>query len=273
MTETRTAAVAQWRSYLVDAGARRRDSRFLVHGRAITTAVQRGWPLETLIYRVGYPALPTWAHDILAGTTVPQVGLVADRMAELADPSGDTPDLIAVAHMADMLLSDFAPSAPAPVVVVVAGPQSPSWLGATILAAQAFSAAAVLVAGGVDQYDPRCMQACGDSLFAVPLVRVARPAEVVAWRDQQVRSGRPTCMVGVVDAQSPHSAAGPLGELNAADAMIVVLGGVASAWRNHCDTLVRLPVATSLPTACEASVVLYEIARQRGALQTVEERR
>lgn len=266
MTETRTAAVAQWRSYLVDPGARRRDGRFLVHGPAIETAVQQGWPLDTLVYRLGYPALPAWAHDLLAASNVPQVGLVADSIAELAGPGGDTPDLVAVAHVGDTLLADFTPQAPA-VVVVVPQPQSAPWLGATIRAARAFSAAAVLVDGGVDHHDPHCVQACGGALFAVPVVRVAGPGEVMAWRDRQVRSGKRTQIVGVVDAQE---AARPLGALDVADVMIVVLGVVGPAWRSRCDTLIRLPVETSLPTACEAAVVLYEISRQRSALQAEE---
>lgn len=65
---------------------------------------------------------------------------------------------------------------------------------------------------------------------------------------------------GVVDIAA-HDLTGPT---------LVVVGnettGMSSAWREACDTVVRIPIggaASSLNAATAATVVLYEAARQR----------
>jgi TrmH family RNA methyltransferase len=52
---------------------------------------------------------------------------------------------------------------------------------------------------------------------------------------------------------------------------VLVIGnessGLSAHYRNRCDTLVAIPqvgAATSLNVACAASILLYEIGRQRG---------
>ncbi|WP_280503743.1 TrmH family RNA methyltransferase, partial [Nocardia farcinica] len=198
---TRNASMQLWQAYLHNRSKRNRDQRFLVQGvRPITQALAAGWPLETLLYRLGGPELSTWAREALDTAGVPAVGLVPELIAELGEKADAAPELVAVAITRQLDLAEYAPGEPgesAPVVVVFDRPNSPGNLGTLIRSADSFGADAVVVAGhGADQYDPRAVRASTGSLFAVPVFRVAGPAQVLEFRDRQLARGIPTRIVG-----------------------------------------------------------------------------
>ncbi|WP_019928026.1 RNA methyltransferase [Nocardia sp. BMG111209] len=269
---TRNAAVAEWQAYLTNRNRRHRDGRFLIQGRdAIAAALHHGWPVQTLVYRLGAPALPGWARDLLEGGTVPAVGLVPELMVELAENYGATPELVAVAAMRSVESAEFRPPpTPSPVIMVVERPESPLRLGGLIHTAHAFGATAVGVCGpGADEYDPQCVRASAGSLFALPVFRMPGPSAVRALRDRQLRRGADIRIVGVTTDDTSSGAARPVDEFDFTNGTIVVLGeaDLGAAWRAECDELVRLPAAGTLAAPCTASVVLYEISRQRRALR------
>ncbi|WP_459547143.1 TrmH family RNA methyltransferase [Nocardia sp. X0981] len=266
---SRNAAVQVWTAYLDNRTKRHRDGRFLVHGvRPITQAVDHGWPLETLLYRLGDPALSSWARQILETSAVPAVGLAPALMADLGEKAGDPPELVAVAKHAPTDLATYSAGEPgeAPVIVVFDRPNSPGNLGTLIRSADAFGASAVVVTGhGADQYDPRCVRASTGSLFAVPVLRAAGPAEVLRLRDRQVRRGVPTRVVGTDERGSRA-----IFDHDLRDATILVVGnetsGMSAAWSAACDDIVTIPMggtASSLGAPSAAAVALYEISRQR----------
>lgn len=266
---SRNAAVQVWTAYLDNRTKRHRDGRFLVHGvRPITQAIEHDWPLETLLYRLGDPALSSWARQILDTATVPAVGLAPALMAELGEKAGSPPELVAVAKHVPADLSGYHAGEPgeAPVVVVFDRPNSPGNLGTLIRSADAFGAAAVVVTGhGADQYDPRCVRASTGSLFAVPVLRAAGPAEVLRFRDRQVERGIPTRIVGTDERGSRA-----VFDDDLLDATILVVGnetsGMSAAWLAACDDTVTIPMggtASSLGAPSAAAVALYEISRQR----------
>ncbi|MCX4094974.1 TrmH family RNA methyltransferase [Nocardia sp. alder85J] len=271
---TRNAAVAEWQAYLTNRNRRHRDGRFLIQGReAIAAALRHGWPVQTLVYRLGAPALPGWARELLDAGTVPAVGLVPELMVELAENYGATPELVAVAAMRAVTADEVRPpvgSGP-PVIVVVERPESPLRLGGTIHTAHAFGAAAVGVSGpGADEYDPQCVRASAGSLFALPVFRVPGPAAVREFRDRRTGRGADIRIIGVVAADDPDvGTARPVDTLDFTGGTIVVVGegDLGAAWRAECDVLVRVPAAGTLAAPCTASVVLYEISRQRRALR------
>ncbi|MFI5716854.1 TrmH family RNA methyltransferase [Nocardia sp. NPDC051750] len=267
---SRNAAVQVWTAYLDNRAKRNRDGRFLVHGvRPITQALAHGWPLETLLYRLGDdPGLSSWARDVLDSCAVPAVGLAPELMAELGEKSAGAPELVAVAEYAPADLAGYTAGDPgdAPVVVVFDRPNSPGNLGTLIRSADAFGVSAVLVSGhGADQYDPRCVRASTGSLFSVPVFRVAGPAEVLEFRDRQVERGIPTRIVG-----TDERGARAVFDHDLLDATILVLGnetsGMSAAWLAACDDTVSIPMggtASSLGAPSAAAVALYEISRQR----------
>ncbi|WP_341683960.1 TrmH family RNA methyltransferase [Nocardia farcinica] len=267
---TRNASVQVWQAYLTNRTKRHRDRRFLVQGvRPITQALAAGWPLETLLYRLGGPELSGWARQILDTTDVPLVGLVPELMADLGEKTEAAPELVAVAVSRQLELAEFAPGEPgedAPVVVVFDRPNSPGNLGTLIRSADSFGAAAVVVTGhGADQYDPRAVRASTGSLFAVPVFRVPGPAQVLEFRDRQIARGIPTTVVGTDE----HGTAAVF-DHDFRDATILVIGnetsGMSAAWQDACDELVAIPMggtASSLGAPSAGAVALYEISRQR----------
>ncbi|MCP2287688.1 TrmH family RNA methyltransferase [Nocardia amikacinitolerans] len=267
---TRNASVQVWQAYLNNRTKRHRDSRFLVQGvRPITQAIANGWPLETLLYRLGAPDLSGWAREVLDTTDVPQVGLVPELMAELGEKAGGIPELVAVAISRQPELDTFEPGEPgedAPVIVVFDRPNSPGNLGTLIRSADAFGACAVIVTGhGADQYDPQSVRASTGSLFAVPVYRTAGPAQVLELRDRQIARGIPTRIVGT-DEHGSHA----VFDQDFTESTILVIGnetsGMSAAWQDACDDLVSIPMggtASSLGAPSAAAVALYEISRQR----------
>ncbi|MEU8898030.1 TrmH family RNA methyltransferase [Nocardia sp. NPDC048505] len=267
---TRNASVQVWQAYLSNRATRNRDARFLVQGvRPITQAVAAGWPLETLLYRLGAPELSSWARELLDTAEVPCVGLVPELMAELGEKSAGTPEVVAVAVSRQDSLDAFAPGEPGetpPVVVVFDRPNSPGNLGTLIRSADAFGASAVIVTGhGADQYDPQAVRASTGSLFAVPVLRAAGAAQVVAFRDRQIARGIPTRIVGT-DERGTHA----IFDQDFTEATILVVGnetsGMSQAWVEACDDLVSVPMggtASSLGAPSAGAVALYEISRQR----------
>nr|WP_246461024.1 TrmH family RNA methyltransferase [Nocardia transvalensis] len=187
-----------------------------------------------------------------------------------------TTELVAVAKCRDLALDDFAPGSPgeAPVVLAVERPASALRLGGLIRTAHAFGAAAVVISGsGVDHYDPQCVRASAGALFALPVFRVPGIAALRGLRDRQAERGIPTQVVGIVDAEAAVSGAVPVDAHALTTATIVVIGDAADLganWPGACDAVVRVPAAGTLPAPCTAAIALYEIFRQRGALQEAD---
>ncbi|WP_336081699.1 TrmH family RNA methyltransferase [Nocardia sp. SSK8] len=267
---TRNASVQVWQAYLNNRTKRHRDGRFLVQGvRPITQAIDNGWPLETLLYRLGTPDLSNWARELLDTADVPQVGLVPELMAELGEKSASIPEIVAVAVSRQPDPAEFAPGEPgedAPVVVVFDRPNSPGNLGTLIRSADAFGASGVIVTGhGADQFDPQAVRASTGSLFSMPVLRAAGPAQVVEFRDRQIARGIPTRIVGT-DEGAPST----IYDYDFTEATILVIGnetsGMSAAWAEACDDLVTIPMggtASSLGAPSAGAIGLYEIARQR----------
>lgn len=214
----RNASVQVWQAYLNNRASRLRDNRFLVHGmRPIAQALECRWPLETLVYRLGGPEPSAWAREVLDSSGVPSVGLVPEVMSELAEPSQQVPELVAVAIARRMELEDFAPGTPdhPPNVVVIDRPASPARLGGLIRSAAAFGAGGVIITGtGADHYDPRSVQASDGALFAVPVLRASDPRRCShSGTGSAAAVSPPVSSAVTITAESPstssNSTAGP----------------------------------------------------------------
>lgn len=263
---SRNAAFQQWQSYLTNRGKRTKAGRFLIQGvRPITLAVEHEWPLDTLLYRDGGGSLSAWARELLGSSRTEQIGLAPELMAELGEKSDVVPEIVAVAKARTTELKAWRPDRPAPLVVVFDRPSSPGNLGTLIRSANAFGADAVVVAGhGADQYDPQSVRASTGSLFAIPVFRVADPAELVAVTRPLGLTIVGTDEDGSVDIDAHDLTTGT----------VLVVGnetrGMSIAWREACDVTVRIPIggaASSLGAPSAGAVCLYEVARQRRSLE------
>jgi 23S rRNA (uridine2479-2'-O)-methyltransferase len=264
---TRNARFQQWQSLLTNRNKRQRSREFLVHGvRPITIAVERGWPVRTLIHAAGRP-LSRWAEDLLRNTRADRVAMDPGLLAELGEKNEAAPELIAAMEMpADDLArievgGDF-------LGVLFDRPTSPGNIGSVIRSADAFGAHGLVVTGhAADVYDPKSVRASTGSLFALPAVRVRSHHEVAAWLDGARAQGRPVAVVG-----TDERGAADVCDVDLTRPALLLIGnetaGLSAAWRDLCDQVVSIPMtgaASSLNAANAATVVLYEASRQRVA--------
>ena len=266
---SRGARFQQWQSYLVTRSKRSKAGVFLVQGvRPITVAVERDWPLESVLYRSG-GSLSAWATstvDTCRAAGADAVAVAPELMAELGERPDQPPEVLLVAHSRLEDLGRWTPDGDAPVVVAFDRPSSPGNLGTLIRSSDAFSAAGVLVSGhAADPFDPACVRATTGSLFAMPVASVQSPDEVLAFVRRLRDRGTPMTVVG-----TDESGEVAIDEHDFTGGTVLVVGnetrGMSAAWRDACDVVVSIPIggsASSLGAPSAGAVGLYEIARQR----------
>jgi 23S rRNA (uridine2479-2'-O)-methyltransferase len=123
----------------------------------------------------------------------------------------------------------------------------------------------IITGHAVDLYDPETISATTGSFFALPTVRVPGPGDLLTWLDTIRRTLGPFQVIG-----SNAKAAEDLADHDFTRPTVLVVGnetrGLSTAFKNLCDIMVTIPItgsATSLNVACAASIMLYEIDKQR----------
>jgi TrmH family RNA methyltransferase len=264
---TRNARFQEWSALLDNRSKRQRSGELVVQGvRPIRMAIQFGWEIRELLYDAD-ARLSEWARETLDAVRAPRVAVAGELMAELGGKEEGRPELLAVVGLpADDLAR--VPVGPELLVVVLDRPSSPGNVGTVIRSADAFGASGVVVTGhAADIYDPKCVRASTGSLFAVPVVRAASHRSVLAWL-ASVRSEAVAVTLVGTDERGDTEIAGH--DFTGPTALVVgnETTGLAAAWREACDQLVRIPMAgaaSSLNAATAASITMYECVRQRAA--------
>lgn len=262
---SRNARFQQWQSLLTNRNKRSRAREFLVQGvRPISIAVERGWPIHTLLYD-SKRSLSRWAEELLRTSRAEKIAMASDMLAELGEKNEDAPEIIAVMEIpADDLDrikvgGDF-------LGVLFDRPTSPGNIGSIIRSADAFGADGLIVTGhAADVYDTKSVRASTGSLFALPAVRVPSHREVAEWLDTKKAQGHPIVIVG-----TDEDGEADIFDFDLTQPTLLLIGnetaGLSTAWRDLCDHVVSIPMtgsASSLNAANAATAVLYEASRQR----------
>jgi RNA methyltransferase, TrmH family len=143
----------------------------------------------------------------------------------------------------------WAPAPAGPVCVALWGVNDPGNVGTVLRAALAFGAGSVALGPGTaDPYGSKAVRASMGAIFDVPVVRVARVAELPGRKVAlAARAGR------------------PLAELDAAELTLVVGAereGLPADVAAGCDEAAHIPIRSeSLNAAMAASIALYEVTR------------
>jgi RNA methyltransferase, TrmH family len=148
-------------------------------------------------------------------------------------------------------------TAPQPLVVGVAGVQDPGNLGTIIRSAEAFGASGVMIgAGTVSPFNAKVVRAAAGSLFRMP---VLRELPLDQLRERGLR----------VIATSSHRSR-PVNEVDLRGPLCLLIGnegaGVPRELLREADGIVAIPHSPnveSLNAGVAASILLYEVARQR----------
>src|SRR5579859_610321 len=244
---------------------RLRERVFFLEGvRPINQALAYNWTINAFIYS-RERHLSDWAQGILTRSQAKTHYELPLHLLEKLSNKSESSELLALVEMPDDNLARI-PLSNDLLVVIFDRPASPGNLGTIIRSCDALRANGLIMTGhAVDLYDPETISASTGSLFALPTVRLPSPKELLPWFETIRATYGALQIIGsdekVEQEIAHHDFIGPT---------ILIVGnetwGMSAAYRDLCDTLVKIPMggsASSLNVACATSIFLYEIDRQR----------
>lgn len=246
---------------------RHRYGEFFVEGvRNLNEAVQNGWEISSFLYAAGKP-LSRWAREMLARVkTQVNFELAPTLMAELSGKE-DTSELMAVVKMKPDDLSRL-PAPENPLYVLFDRASNRGNLGTILRSCDALGAHGLILTGhAVDLYDPEVVGASMGSFFNVPAVRAADNDAVFRFIADR-REKYPAFQVLGTTAHRQHT----VYKQDLTRPTLLMVGnetdGLCYAFKDCCDMLCTIPMAetssaSSFNVACAATVLLYEVTRQR----------
>jgi TrmH family RNA methyltransferase len=250
---------------------RHRYNEFLVEGvRNINEAIRNGWIFNSLIYSFEKD-LSSWAVDVIRKTkTQINYELTNPLISDLSDKS-DTSELMAVIQMRGngtelLKLSDN------PVLALFDRPSNKGNLGTIIRSCDALGVEGLVITGhAVDLYDPETISASMGSFFKLPVIRLESNEKELNWIAELREKYTDLQVVGT----SAH-ADKTIFECDFMSPVLLLIGnetdGLSYKYKEISDFMTNIPMhsnssASSFNVACAASIVFYEIARQRANLQ------
>jgi len=244
---------------------RTQHGQFLVEGVAqINIAVKHGWSVHAFLY-ASDKALSRWAQDLLSGGVAEQHWELAPDLLALLSDKDEPSELLAIIESRRLDPSAITPREDG-LVVVFDRPSSPGNLGSSIRSADAFGASGIIVTGhAVDIYDPFVVRGSMGAIFGLPVAVASSHTEVKGWVEDARSRGFPYRVVG-----SSGKAEGLITEADLSGPLVLVLGnetvGMSKGYWDICDTVVKIPIGgelSSINVSCAASILLYEVTRQR----------
>lgn len=260
ITSRSNPVIKSLRRLLSDRRRREKEGCFLVEGvHLVEEALSSGWPVRLILHT---PVAAVRAGFLLQKAKeqgIPLLAVEEGLMAELAEtvtPQG----IMALVEMSRYNLQSLLESAPS-LLVLVDGVQDPGNLGTIVRSAAAAGAqGVVLLPGTVDLYNPKTIRATMGSLFHLQVVAVEERAEAL-W----CIKGAGFLLVAGVPAGGK-----PLYELDLTGPVALAVGnearGLSPELLACSDFLATIPMpgrAESLNVAAAASIMLYEVVRQR----------
>jgi TrmH family RNA methyltransferase len=227
--------------------------------RIVEEAIRSGLRFHAVFFRE--------SASNLVERLLPQIGaqvetvVLPDKLFSSAVSSETPQGVAALVRYRQSSLEDVFSRIEAGPGVVIAGLQDPGNLGTIMRSAEAFGAAGVLLGEGtVSPFNAKVVRGSAGSIFRLPLVRVKVMEALPRLRERGIR---------LVATSSHKGIALPQAHL-AAPVAVFVGGEGAGVPRDllaKVDEIVAIPHAEqveSLNAGVAASIVLYEIRRQRG---------
>lgn len=245
---------------------RHRYNEFLVEGvRSLNEAVKNNWNIKSLIYDKSN--LSGWAKDMIQNVkTEVNYCLTAELMAELSDKD-DTSELMAVIEMRQNSLNTVKLS-DNPFIVLFDRPSNKGNLGTMIRSCDALGADMLIITGhSVDLYDPDVVVSAMGSFFNLPVIRIA-DNNVLFEYINKLKDKYPNFITLGTTAHKEK----PIYTADLTAPLMLMMGnetmGLNKAFKEYCDLLCTIPMseksyATSFNVSCAASILMYEITRQR----------
>lgn len=246
---------------------RYRYNEFLVEGvRSLNEAVKNGWKIKSFLYDKNN--LSDWAKDMIRNVkTEVNYYLAPELMRELSNKE-DTSELLAVIEMREDRL-DTVKLSQNPFIVLFDRPSNKGNLGTMIRSCDALGADMLIITGhSVDLYDPDVVVSAMGSFFNMPVIRIADNKELFQYIES-LKKKYPDFLTLGTTAHKEN----PIYTADLTVPLMLMMGnetmGLNKAFKEYCDLLCTIPMseksyATSFNVSCAASVMMYEITRQRG---------
>jgi len=226
--------------------------------RIVEEAIRSGLRFHAVFFRE--------SGSNLVERLLPQIGanvetvLLPDKLFSSVVPSESPQGVAALVRYRQISLEDVFQRMEAGPLVAVAGLQDPGNLGTILRSAEAFGAAGVLLGEGtVSPFNPKVVRGSAGSIFRLPMVRVKLGEVLPQLCERGVR----------LIATSSHKGV-TLPQANLVGPVAVLIGGEGAGVPRDLlakvDEIVAIPHAAqveSLNAGVAASIVLYEIRRQR----------
>jgi TrmH family RNA methyltransferase len=226
--------------------------------RIVEEAIRSGLRLHAVFF--------SESAESRAERLLPQLGahvetvVLPDKLFGSAVPSETPQGVAALVRYRQHSLEDVLGRIRTGPVVAVAGLQDPGNLGTILRSAEAFGAVGALLGEGtVSPFNPKVVRGSAGSIFRLPVVRVKLGEALALLREREVR----------LVASSSHKGT-PLPEANLTEPIAVFIGGEGAgvprdllAKMDETVAIRHAPQVESLNAGVAASIVLYEIARQR----------
>lgn len=243
-------------------------NEFLVEGvRSLNEAAKNNWHIKSLIYDKNN--LSDWAADMIRTVhTEENFCLTPELMRDLSEKE-DSSELLALIEMREDNLDSLTLSKN-PFLVLFDRPSNKGNLGTMIRSCDALGADALIITGhAVDLYDPNVVVSAMGSFFNMPVVRVPDNQTLFAYIDDLKNKYPDFKVVGTTAHQElslyDTDLSGPLMLMMGNETM-----GLNKAFKDSCDLLCTIPMAeqsyaSSFNVSCAASILMYEVTRQRTA--------
>ena len=244
---------------------RTRAGQFFVEGVAqINIARQYNWKIAALLFAAGRP-LSRWAVELIQSGAAAELWELAPELIEELSDKDETSEVLAILEAKKITPSNL-PTKRDGLIVVFDRPSSPGNLGSSLRSADAFGADGVIITGhAVDIYDPFVVRGSMGALFALPVATAPSHLEVANWVQTAREAGFDYQVIG-----SSGKAETLSNKQSFLRPTVLVMGnetvGMSKGYWDLCDDVVKIPIGgalSSLNVSCAASILLYEIARQR----------
>lgn len=247
---------------------RYRYNEFLVEGvRSLNEAVKNNWNIKSFLYDKNN--LSGWAEDMIHNVDTKMNFCLTPELMKSLSGKEDTSELLAVIEMREDRLEQVKLSEK-PFIVLFDRPSNKGNLGTMIRSCDAFGVDMLIITGhAVDLYDTDVVVSAMGSFFNLPVIRIS-DNNVLFEYIEKLKGRYPDFMTIGTTA---HKEA-PIYSANLTSPLMLMMGnetmGLSKTFKEYCDRLCTIPMseksyATSFNVSCAASILMYEIIRQRGS--------
>lgn len=245
---------------------RNRYGEFVVEGvRNINEAIKNGWKIKSFLYGEG--KLSEWAKELLATVKTKENYCFSDELLGELSGKEDTSELMAIVEMKEFTPEQIKMSE-TPFLVLFDRPSNKGNLGTAIRSCDALGVDALILTGhGVDLYDPEVIVASMGSFFSLQVLRIAETDVLEKMICKIKETHGEFRMYGSTAHQQKA-----IYELELTVPLLLFIGnetkGLSYGYKELCDELCTIPMAetstaSSFNVSCAASILMYEVVRQR----------